>query len=119
MIEKRKSHREHLLTRTILSQQDSILHGQLENISMSGALVRLEFGTYLPKGGEYDLTVYLEGEAFPLQFNVEVVSVAFALAGIKFVSYFDDTETRLSALLRQLSSQPDRATIELERIQRG
>lgn len=117
MSEKRKSRREHLSTASILSQQDTTLQGQLVNISMSGALIRLGFATYLPKGSEYDLTVYLEGADLPLQFNAEVVSSTFAMIGIKFVSYVDDSETRLVNLLKKLSSQPDKATIELELLQ--
>jgi PilZ domain len=103
MIEKRKFHRVQLSSRTILSQQEGIHHGQLMNISMNGALVRLEFGTYIPKGNEYDLTIYIEGEDFPLQFKAKVVSTTFAMAGVKFVSYADDTETRLEDLLKKLS----------------
>lgn len=40
------------------------------------------------------------------------------MAGIKFVSYEDDTETRLAQLFLQLSSQPEKAKVELERIRR-
>lgn len=117
MLEKRKSHREHLSTRTILSQQNTTLHGQLVNISMNGALVQLGFSTYLPKGSEYDLTVFLEGENFPLQFSAEVVSSTFALAGIKFVSFVDDSKSRLVDLLKALSTRPDRTTVELELVE--
>jgi hypothetical protein len=114
MIEKRKSHREHLSTKSILSQQDTIIHGIMENISMCGALVRLDFGTYLPKGSAYDLTIYLEGEDMPLQINAEVVSVTFAMAGLMFVSFEDDSGTRLAELLQRLSSRPDKAAVTLE-----
>jgi len=99
MIEKRKYHRVLLSSRTELSQRNGFHLGQLVNISMNGALLRLEFGTYVPKGSEYDLTVYIEGEDIPLQFKTEVVSTTFAMAGVKFVSYVDDTETRLEDLL--------------------
>ena len=103
MIEKRKYHRVLLSSRTELSQRNGFHLGQLVNISMSGALLRLEFGTYVPKGSEYDLTVYIEGEDIPLQFKTEVVSTTFAMAGVRFVSYTDDTETRLEDLLGKLS----------------
>lgn len=114
MIEKRKFHRVPLSTRTILSQREAIHHGQLQNISMGGALIRLEHGTFVPQWSEYDLTVYIEDENFPLQFNAEIVSVNFAMAAVKFLSYEDDTETRLAQLLHRLSLQPDKAKVQVE-----
>jgi hypothetical protein len=103
MIEKRKFHRVMLSSRTKLSQRNDFHLGQLVNISMNGALVRLELCTYLPKGNEYDLMVYIESENLPLQFKVEVVSTTFAMAGVKFVSYDGDTKTRLEDLLKKHS----------------
>ena len=115
MIEKRKSHRVKLSTRTILSQNDILHYGKLENISKSGALVRLLPGTHVPKGAEYDLTIYLDGEEFPLQFSAELMNIAFGMAGIKFVAYNSETEARLDALMEMLSSEVDIAMVEHEK----
>src|ERR1039457_1730629 len=86
MIEKRKFTRVRLTTKSVLSFQDSEYKSQLENISISGALVRLEQCIIVPHGGEYVLTIYVEGEENPLQFLVEVVCATMSLAGIKFIS---------------------------------
>lgn len=112
MIEKRKFHRVKLSTRTILSQNNTLFHGQLENISKSGALVRLEPGTYFPKDSEYDVSVYLDGEEFPLHFSAELVNITFGMAGIKFVAYDSETETRLDDMLEMLSAEVDMAMVE-------
>ncbi len=114
MIEKRNSHRIRLSTKSILSHDEVTLTGQLENISMNGALIRLEHGTYLPQGSEFDLTVFINDESTPLQLDVEVVCVSFAMAGVKFVSYKADTEGRLAQLMEALSSDPEPARVEHE-----
>ena len=98
MIEKRKFPRVKLSSRTVLSQNNVILHGRLENISKSGALVRLVPGTHVPKGSEYDVTIYLDGEEFPLQISAELVNINFNMLGLKFTAYDEVTETRLDSL---------------------
>ena len=111
----RKFHRAKLSTRIILSHNGTRHHGRLENISKSGALIRLEPGTHLQKDGEYDISVYLEGEEIPLQFSAELVNITFGMAGIKFVAYDSETSTRLDVLLEMLSSETDIATVEHEK----
>jgi hypothetical protein len=118
MTEKRKSHRVKLSTRIIFSQEDAIQHGQLENISMSGALISLEKDTYLPQGSGHDLTLYIEGEEFPLQFGIEVVCHSFGVVGIRFLSYEDDTETRLAKLMEKLSAESSMESSEQEKSKR-
>jgi hypothetical protein len=112
MIEKRKFHRVKLSTRIILRQNNILHHGQLENISKSGALVRLEPDTYFSKESEYDVSVYLDGEETPLHFRAELVNITFGMAGIKFVAYDSETETRLDVLMELLSSEVDMAMVE-------
>lgn len=118
MKERRKFHRVTFSAKIILSQNDILYHGRLENISKSGALVRLEPGTHLPKENEYTLSVYFDGEDFPLQFRAELVNITFGMAGIKFVAYDSDTESRFDALLQLLSSEVNIATVEHEKYRR-
>ena len=118
MIEKRKHHRVNLSTKTVLSQQDTIYHGNLENISQNGALLRLEHGTYLPEGSENVLTVFIEWEAVPYRFKTVVVCESFAIVGVKFLSYLDDTETRLAKLIEKLSYESDLERFKQDRFKR-
>jgi len=118
MIEKRKHHRVNISTKTVLSQQDTIYHGQLENISQNGALLRLEQGTYLPEGSENVLTVFIEWEAVPYRFRTVVVCESFAIVGVKFLSYLDDTENRLAKLIEKLSYESDLERFKQDRFKR-
>jgi c-di-GMP-binding flagellar brake protein YcgR len=118
MMERRKFPRVHLSAKSILRHKDTDYRGQLENISLSGALVRLEQCVIVSLGGEYILTIYLDGEDTPLQLFVEVVCATFSLVGLKFVSCDTETSLRLGQLVHQLSTQPDRAKVELEKIRR-
>jgi hypothetical protein len=118
MIEKRQFHRVQLSSKAILSRNDNIYQGQLQNISMTGALIRFEHGTLLPQGREYELTVIVDGEDAPLQFNAVVVCFSFALAGIKIVSFKADSGTRLAKLIEWFSSEPDIELAERAKIQR-
>lgn len=118
MIEKRKSLRVPLTSKTILSQNGTTYRGHLENISMNGALIRLEQDTRLPIGNGYSLAIYSDDEDAPIQLCAEVVCFTFAMAGVKFVSSEADTESRLKALLAKYSAEAGGAILEQERIRR-
>ena len=111
----RKFHRAKLSTRIILSHNGTRHHGRLENISKSGALIRLEPGTHLQKDGEYDISVYLEGEEIPLQFSAELVNITFGMAGVKFAACDGGTAARLDDLLNKLTLEVDVTMAEHER----
>ena len=85
---------------------------------MTGCLIHLEQGTILPKGGEYDLTINIESDHAPLQFSAEVVYVAFAVVGIKFISLITDSGIRLAKLIEKFSAEPDVVMSEQEKIRR-
>jgi len=118
MIDRRQFHRIQLSSIITLSHHGMIYKGQLETISITGCLIHLEQDTVLPKGGEYDLTVNIEGEHAPLQFSAEVVNVAFAVVGIKFISYITDSGIRLAKLIEKFSAEPDVVMSEKEKVRR-
>jgi len=118
MIDKRQFHRVKLSSKAILSNNDSIYQGQLQNISITGALVRLEQGSLLSKGSEYGLSITIDGEDAPLQFTVVVVYVTRSIAGIKFVSFEADSGLRLAKMIEKFSTEPDVVMSEQEKIRR-
>ncbi|MDD5105512.1 MAG: PilZ domain-containing protein [Desulfuromonadaceae bacterium] len=118
MLEKRRFHRVPFSTKTVLAFNGATYSGQLENISMSGALIRLEHGTTLPLGNKFGLTVHVADESVPLQLVAEIVCVPFAMAGIKFISYQADTRERLSKLVESLSADTDIAMANHEKRRR-
>jgi len=83
---------------------------------MTGGLIHLEPGTLLSTDGKYVLTLNIEGEDVQLQFNAEVVYVAFALVGIKFVSYIANSGTSLAKLVENFSAEPDVVMAEEEKV---
>jgi c-di-GMP-binding flagellar brake protein YcgR len=106
MIERRQYPRVGLTTKSVLRYRDADYRGQLENISIRGALVRLEQSVVLSLGGEYILTIYIEDESTPLQLIVEVVCATPCFAGLKFVSSNAETAARLEQLVRELTPDP-------------
>ncbi len=77
--------------------------------------MRLESGTHVPIGTEYDMTIFLDGEEFPLQITAELVNINFNMLGLKFTAYDDEAETRLDNLLVMLSSEIHIEKVERER----
>ncbi len=118
MIEKRKFLRLPISTNAVLRNHNELYQGQLENISMSGALIRLKHGTSLLQGEKYDLEFYVEGDDAALHINAEVICVNFSMAGIKFSACSKDVVTRLSRMMEMLASDPDLAIAEHERARR-
>lgn len=117
MIGNRKFPRVRLTAQCVLGCQNVDYKGQLENISISGALVRLEQCICEPHGVESTLTIYVEGEVPPLRLNIEVVCTSFTLTGIKFVSCDAETAVRLGQLVETLASETDMQETEREKIQ--
>jgi len=116
MVERREFPRVSLTAASLLHLQDTDCRGQLQNISMSGALIRIEDQMVMPAGCDYNLTVYIEGEDTPLQFVVEVVCSALSLVGIRFVSSDAASAARLGQLIESLTSGQDTLKSDLNTI---
>jgi PilZ domain len=107
MMEKRKFPRVRLSAKGVLSHDAAVLQGQLENISLTGALIRFEADIVVPKGSENIVTVYIEDEDAPLRISVEIVCTTHGLTGVKFLSCEAGTEARLRHLVDRLVSEQD------------
>jgi len=118
MLERRQFPRVNLSAKSILRHNAEDYKGQLENISLSGALVRLEQCVIVSTGGEYILKIFIEDEDTALQLFVEVVCATFSLVGVKFIDCDAETRTLLNQLVTQLSMQPGTAKVELQNIRK-
>lgn len=116
MIEQRRFHRVRFMAKSELNHNDIIYKGQLENLSLNGALVSFNDGIIVPQGEECTLTVCLEGELIPLRFEVEVIHSSFTMVGMKFVSSGADTKERLYKLMEKLTTEPDKLRDELRQL---
>jgi c-di-GMP-binding flagellar brake protein YcgR len=116
MIERRKHPRVRLTAKSVLRYRDEDYKGQLENISISGALVKLEQSVVLSLGGEYILTIYVENESIPFQLFAEVVCATPSYAGLKFVSCDAGVVNHLEQLVRRLASEQESIKAGMETI---
>ncbi len=116
MIEKRRFHRVRFMAKSELNHNGIVYKGQLENLSLNGALVSFNDGIIVPQGEECTLTVYLEGEHSNLRFEVEVIHSSFTMVGMKFVPSDADTKARLYKLMGKVTAEPDKLRDELQRL---
>ncbi len=113
MIEKRRFHRVRFRVRSELVHSELTYRGEVENISLNGALVSLHEGIVVPQGDECLLTIYPEDGEIPLHFGVETVYVNFTMVGVRFVSFHRDAKTRLYRIMERVSPEPERLREEL------
>jgi hypothetical protein len=116
MIEQRQFHRVKLAERCDLAYQNSNYQGELENISLNGAVVGFAGNVVIPIGAICLLTVYLKGEANPLRLNAEVIHSSLASLGMRFVPLDEYGQNCLVHLVESFTTEPDKLVTEMERI---
>ena len=118
MFEKRRFHRVRFTAACELTHNDISYKGQLENISLNGALVSFNDGLIVPQDDECILMVYLEGENSPLRLGVRVIYSNFTMIGVKFVLMDAGCRERLNNLVASLSGEPEKLSDELKLLER-
>lgn len=118
MLEKRLFHRVRFTAASELTHNDITYKGQLENISLNGALLSFSDGVIIPQDEECILMVRLEGENEPLRLLVKVIYSNFTMIGIKFASVDAETRERLYMLMARLSNEPEKLTQERQLLER-
>jgi len=116
MIEQRQFHRVKLTERCVLSYQNAAYPGELENISLNGAVISLPDSASIPNGAICLLTVDLKGELSPLKLNVEVIHANRTLLGMRFVPLDEYGQNCLVHLVGKFTSEPDKLSTELDTI---
>lgn len=114
MIEKRRFHRVRYTAKCLLVHGEMAYGGQVENISLNGALLSFSGGIVIPQGEKCSLEVDVDEGEGPLSLLVEVVHASFMMAGIRFVSFDADTKVCLYMLMERISPEPARLEKELE-----
>jgi hypothetical protein len=118
MIEKRAFSRLPLSVKAMLRRHDVSCQGQMETISMNGALIQLEHGTNVLLGDTFEVEFSVMGDPVPFILPAEVVCINFSMAGMRFSDCTFETVSRLAQLMEQLASESDVAMVEHERIRR-
>ena len=117
MAELRKSHRERFRQKIELIHKGSGHPGYLDNISLSGALVRLDDDTGIDAGELCLLRIHLSEEAVPpLEIRSETVHGGSCLVGVRFVDGDVDIGLRLSLLMERTIDNLERPGDHLDRI---
>ncbi len=114
MLEKRRFHRVRFRSACVMIHNGISYQGQLENVSLNGALVSFNDGVIVPQDDECLLTVCLEGERDVLQMTVKVIYANFTMVGVKFSSMEAGTRERLIKLVAALSDDPAMVAQELK-----
>lgn len=115
MIEKRQFHRIGMTETCSLSHQDKLYEGQLDNISLNGAVASFPDDVELPTGAICLLTIYLKDDSI-LKLNVEIIHSNTAMVGMRFVPLDEDGQHRLVNLVEKFTTEPAKLASELEKL---
>lgn len=106
-------HRVLFTAKSAVTLDDVTFQGQIENISLNGALVNFEKKDVIVRGGDTCfLSIYPEGESNPLRIITEVVHERHGMVGVKFVALDTDTRLRLYQLVEKAAAEPEKVRSE-------
>jgi hypothetical protein len=112
MNEKRQFKRVRFKAKCSLRHNNICYLGQMENISINGALISFSDGVVIPRNESCSLTVYLEEENSQLLLKIEVIHSNFTMIGIKFASKDAEMQERLQKLIERLTTGQDKLVNE-------
>jgi hypothetical protein len=104
MNEKRQFQRVRFRAKCSLSHNNITYLGQLENISVNGALISFNDGIIIPNNDRCMLKIYLDGKDSSLRIEIEVIHSDFTMVGIRFIAVDDDVKDYLSKMIACLAS---------------
>ena len=87
--------------------------GQVETISLNGAMISFHDSLMVPEGETCSLSVTLPEETTTLQFQVVVVYSTLYRIHVQFVSCDEPTRHRMIRLMETLSPEPEKLAEEL------
>jgi hypothetical protein len=87
--------------------EDVIFKGQLENISLNGALISFEDDVPVNRGDKCFLTIYPEGESQPIRIIADVAHFLRNMVGIRFIAIDSESQALLYELVKKLPEEPE------------
>ncbi|HKZ16378.1 MAG TPA: PilZ domain-containing protein [Geobacteraceae bacterium] len=97
----------------IITCNNHTVEADLLDISLKGALVRIEKPVDCQRGNKWSLSLRLSGSDIIMQFIAEVMHVRGDLVGVKFVETDLDTMIHLRNLMEARTMDPDQVRNEL------
>ena len=117
-MQQRWFHRVLFTAKSVVTLDDVIFKGQIENISLNGALISFEKDITVNCGDKCFLTIYPEGESQPIRIIAEVVRILRNLVGIKFVAIDAETQVCLYELVNRVTTEPENMNAENDKLKK-
>jgi hypothetical protein len=108
MLEKRKFPRFRFEADCILLFDGQAHKGKLVNISLGGAMISLNDGAIISQDEECLLKIVTESNETPDELKVAVAYAAFSCIGLRFLSFDENSHSRLYAQIQTLSMNPEK-----------
>ena len=96
--------------------EDVIFKGQLENISLNGALISFEDDISVHRGDKCFLTIYPEDGSQPIRIIAEAAHLHGNLVGIRFLAIDAESQAFLYELVKKLPAEPENTDDESENL---
>lgn len=103
---KRKFVRVRCRIKSSLEHKGRLVNGHVENLSVSGALLRLHESILARPGEMCRLSLYLCDEKAPLRIRTELIHVGFSLAGLRFLDMDEQAKMVLLEFLCSIGHDP-------------
>ncbi len=98
----------------MLQHLDLIYQGQIENISLKGALISFDDGVVVPNGEDCRLTIDLDGLNLQLHLFVKIVHTTYTMLGVQFISCDITTQEHLFKLIEGITPYPEKLREEIK-----
>jgi len=115
-MQQRLFHRVLFTAKSVVTFDDVIFSGKIENISLNGAMISFETDVTVNSGDKCFLTIYPEGESQPIRIITEVVRFLRNMVGIKFIAMDAETQLALNELVRKVTRESKNMNVESDRL---
>lgn len=99
--------------KTLILLDQMVFKADLVDLSLKGCLVSVPNGCPVSKGDLCIIEIVLQGESFPLRFNVKTVHSDIDSYGFKFIDMDVDTLTSLRRIVELNTGDADKVSNEL------
>jgi len=104
--------------KSVATVDDVIFKGQIENISLNGALISFEKDISVNRGDKCFLTIYPESDSKPIRIIAEVVRFLRNMVGIKFVAIDAESKSCLCELVKRLTTEHENMNAEIDKLKK-
>ena len=115
-MQQRMFHRVLFTAKSVVTLDEVIVKGKIENISLNGAMISFENDITVNRGDKCFLTIYPDGENQPIRIIAEVVRFLRNMVGIKFVALDEEAQRCLYELVKRVATEPENMDEQRDRM---